>query len=605
MSMEEYALYDREEPNLEGFEQTLYDEVSREKPWDLVEKFSKLRRLSPSDDEQAAAEYIVDRFEEYSVPYERYDPEFWLSVPESASISTLGDPGETYSGDERNWKEERPSVKTLAFGGSGTVSGEVVHVELPETESDKDALEAASFDSDVDIEGKIVLVDQMVAAKQFFKSVEEAGAAALVSIHPHPEEPQITTATPIWGAIPDPDQRDWTPEMVNITVSRTVGDRLLELLDDQSTLEVEVTAEHTDGWFECPLVVGKIPGEAAPSNDDFVLLHGHLDSWYYGVTDNATGNAGMVEAARLFNNHREELRRDLWVAFWPAHEGGRYGGSTWFVDEFAHELYDDCVGHVNFDSPGVKDATEFNLTCWMTEAEEICLNAIGDVAGKEARAERPPRAGDYSFYNLGVTGMLALSSGIPEDVREERGFYPVGGSGGNSEAWHHTTDTLDKADPDVLLRDIRVHVVLLSRLLRDEVLPLNYARTVRHHREIVSEYADHASDHFDLTPVLDELDTLESAMNDFYDAIEGGDVDPTTANETMKKISRHLIPVNFAERGRYRQDPATLRSPYPGLAPATELPDLEGKEYRFTRNHLRRSRNEAIHALREARRLLP
>jgi DNA-binding SARP family transcriptional activator len=39
---------------------------------------------------------------------------------------------------------------------------------------------------------------------------------------------------------------------------------------------------------------------------------------------------------------------------------------------------------------------------------------------------------------------------------------------------------------------------------------------------------------------------------------------------------------------------------------AAELaPDLEGDEYRFTRNHLRRSRNEAVHALREARRLLP
>jgi hypothetical protein len=496
-------------------------------------------------------------------------------------------------------------VKTLAFGGSGTVTGEAVHVELPSTESDKDALEAASFDADVDLEEKIVIIDGMVAAKQFFKAVEEAGAAALVSIHPHPEEPQITTAMPIWGAIPDPDQRDWVSEMVNVTVSRRVGDQLLARLEGDEPIELEVSAEHTEGWFDCPLVVGKVPGEAAPENDDFVLLHGHLDSWYYGVTDNATGNAGMVEVARLFNERRSELRRDLWIAFWPAHEGGRYGGSTWFVDEFAHELYDHCVTHVNFDSPGVEDATEFNLTYWMAEGDALCRQAIDDVAGKQAREERPPRAGDYSFYNLGVTGLLALSSGIPEEVREERGFYPVGGSGGNSEAWHHTTDTLDKADPDVLQRDIRVHVVLLARLLHDEVLPLDYGRTVRRHRDIVANYKAEAGEHFDFAPLLDELAELETAVDAFYERVEAGTIPPGAANDAMKRLSRHLVPINFAERGRYRQDPATHRPPYPGLAPATDLPGLDGNEYRFTLNHLRRSRNEAVHAIREARRELP
>jgi hypothetical protein len=362
VSREEYDLYERDEPEIDKFERTLYEEASQEEAWDLVEKFSSLRRLSPSEDEKEAARYIEDRFEEYGVPYERYDPEFWLSVPERASITTLGKGGETFSGDESEWREGRPSVKTIAFGGSGTVSGELYHLELPDTEDETDALEATSLDEDVDLEGKVVIVDGMIAAKKFFKSVEEAGAAALISVHPHPDEPQVTTAMPIWGSIPDPDQRDWVPEMVNVTVSRTVGDRLLDHLDEGEPLGVEVTAEHTEGWFECPLVLAKIPGEANRDSNDFVLLHGHLDSWYYGVTDNATGNAGMVECARLFNEYRGKMKRDLWVAFWPAHEGGRYGGSTWFVDEFAHELYDNCLAHVNFDSPGVKDATEFNMT---------------------------------------------------------------------------------------------------------------------------------------------------------------------------------------------------------------------------------------------------
>lgn len=598
----DYSRYERDEPDLSNWERSLYDEVSREEPWEIVEEFSELRRLSPSDDEKEAAERLEERFNKYDVPYERYNPEFWLSVPKQAAIRT-GD--KEFSGSEEQWREERPSVKALAFSGSTTVSGEVVHLELPETESSQDVLEQASLDTEgVDLEGKIVLIDEMIASKQFFKTIEEAGAAALVSIHPHPEEPQITTAMPIWGAIPADDQRDMLPEMVNVTVSKTVGNRLLELLEENDGLELEVSADVEEGWWECPLVVGKIPGEAAPENDDFVLLHGHLDSWYYGVTDNATGNAGMLECARILNEHRDRLKRDLWIAFWPAHEGGRYGGSTWFADEFANDLIEDCVAHINFDSPGVKDATEFNMTFWHQEAHDLCLSTIEDVTGKDAREARPPRAGDYSFYNLGVSGMMLLSSGIPEEIKDERGYYPVGGSGGNSEAWHHTTDTLDKADPDVLKRDIRVHLILLARALTRDVLPLDYRRTIQRHQRIIDEY-DEEANAFDLTPVREELDTLQESVDTFYEKVNDGQIGEAKANEAMKRLSRHLVRVNYTERGTFEQDPAMHRQPYPRLEPATKLHELTGNDYRFRERNLRRAVNYVVHELREARRELP
>lgn len=605
MSSGNYSLYEREEPNLDGFDQEVYEAVSKEKPWELVEEFSTLRRISPSEDERRAAAYLEDRFQEYGISYERYDPEFWLSIPERASVQTTGPTREAFEGSEKRWREERPEVKALAFSGSGTVTGEVIRIDLPGTESSKDALEATSLPSDVDLEGKIVLIEEMVAAKQFFQEVEERGAKALVSIHPHPDEPQITTATPIWGAIPTPEQRDLVPEMINVTVSRSVGDRLLELLDQQETLELEVSAELSTEWAECPLVVAKISGEASSENDDFVLLHGHLDSWYYGVTDNATGNAGMVEIARVFNERRDQLKRDLWIPFWPAHEGGRYGGSTWFVDEFAHDLYDRCVAHVNFDSPGVEDAYEYNMTFWMPEANDLCRGTIDDVTGKESREARPPRAADYAFYNLGISGLMALSSGIPEDLREERGFYPVGGSGGNSEAWHHTTDTLDKADPNVLHRDIRVHAVIIGRLLSADTVPLDYRRTIERHMEIINEYDDIGGDAFDLSPVRDELKELEKAVEKLYEGIKTGDIESSAANEAMKSLSRHLVPVNFASEGRFEQDLAISRPPYPSLEPITELPTLEGDARRFRVIALRRARNEVVYQLHEARRKLP
>ncbi|GAB7092845.1 M28 family peptidase [Halorubrum luteum] len=601
-----YDLLARDEPELSEWERTLHDSVSKSEPWTLVEEFSQLRRLSPSDDEQRAAELLEERFEEYGIPFERYDPTFWLSVPEAATVRTVGDTELTFSGREAEFKEEPPAVKTLAYSNDGTVSGDVVQIDIPRAGGADEILGKTSVDlSEYDLEGKIALVDSMLLAKGFFEAIEEQGAEGVVMIHPNEDEPHISTAMPIWGAIPRPDQREMLPDIVYAVVSRSVGDKLLEAFASTSDLQLEVETDVTTGWFECPLVVADIPGEADPRSDDFVLLHGHLDSWYYGVTDNATGNAGMVECARVLNDHRDRLRRDLRIAFWPAHEGGRYGGSTWFVDQFAHELYDHCVAHVNFDSPGVKDATEFNMTAWNVEGTDLCREAIDDVTGKDAEWSRPPRAGDYAFFNLGITGLMMLSSGIPSEVRDERGYHAVGGGGGNSDAWHLTTDTLDKADPEVLVRDIRVHLVLLARLLSEPIIGIDHRDAVANHLETVREYNEAAGDHFDLSPVEAELEALEAAVEELYRRIEAEEIDPAQANEAIKTLSRRLIPLDFTNAGRFDQDPAKFRPPYPRLVSVLELPDLKGNEYKFRQTNLRRAVNEVVHELREAGRALP
>jgi hypothetical protein len=605
MSMEDYALYDREEPALDGLERTLYDEVSRDEPWDLVERFAELEREPGTEDEQEAAAVLEERFEAYGVPYERYDPECWIGEPDpdSVSLRVTAPVSESFNVDT-----DRPSVKAQSFSGSGTVSGELMRLDIPEAANVQELRGASLADlgeADRTFEGNVVLVTQPILSRQLVMELQDRGAVAYLLVHPHPEEPHYGTAMPVWGAVPTPDQTDLVPEMHIMNLSRTVGERLLELLEGDDPVELEVAAEVPRRWIESPLVVAKVPGEGAPDSDDFVLLHGHVDSYDVGVTDNATGNAGMVEAARLFNEHRAEMQRDLWVAFWPAHEGGRYGGSTWFAERFAQELADHCLAHVNFDSPGVKDATEFEeMTVWMAEANDLCQGAIDDVAGKESTENRPRRSGDYSFYNLGVTGLLCLSSSIPQEVRDARGYHPVSGSGGNSEAWHLSTNTLDKADPDVLQRDVRVYVTVLARLLTRDVVPLDHRRTVAKHREHVDAYDELAGDDFDLGEVSAELDALAGAVEEFYDAVDAGDVDAEAANEGIRRLSRRLVKIGYASEGRFDQDLAVRRPPYPSLAPVRRLVDLSGDEYRFQRRALVRARNEAVYELRRARREL-
>ena len=59
---------------------------------------------------------------------------------------------------------------------------------------------------------------------------------------------------------------------------------------------------------------------------------------------------------------------------------------------------------------------------------------IDDVTDAPYTEQFPFHAGDYSFDNLGITGLLMLSSNIPADIREQRGYHGLDGCDGNSDA---------------------------------------------------------------------------------------------------------------------------------------------------------------------------
>jgi len=422
------------------------DIVSADELWSVVERFAELERVSGTDSEREAAEYLADRLEIFGVDHQVLNPELYLSTPHGAGIET-----------DDGWVSE--TAKTVAFSNNEQATGKLVYVENEEEMDSIEAMLSVSLEGlEDDLRGKVVMSESIIPISAI-EELAERGAEAFVGIHPHEREPHEGIVTPIWGGAPPYDQRDQIPDLLVANVSANEGRDLQERAENGA--DITVTAETTTEWKSSPLVLARISGEAEPENDEFVLAHGHLDSWHVGVTDNATGDATLLELARVLDEHRDQLRRDVWVAWWPGHSTERYAGSTWFTDEFAQEFTQRCVGHVNVDSPGVADATEYDERVkWMAGVYDIAASSIEDVSGKETVKRRPPRAGDYSFNNLGIPGM-SLQSSIPESVREERGYHPLGGSAGHADAWHLTTDTIEKADPDVLEREPRCTRLLL------------------------------------------------------------------------------------------------------------------------------------------------
>jgi len=568
--------------------------VSDEEPWALLERFSELERVSGSADERAAAEYITDRLESFGVAYERYDPELYISQPHDASLRTIDRPFEP------------GPVKTISFSASTTVSGEVVYVGEVGSDllSDEDADTTGEPYADVgDLSGEIALTAAGFLSIEATRVLERKGAAGIITIHPHEREPHDGIATPVWGGAPTLDRADELPAVPIVNISSPDGEVLKGWAEEDRPFHAELETDLTTDWFECPVVVAEI--EAGTDTDAFALVHGHYDSWHVGVTDNATGDAGLLELARVFETVSDQLARNLRVAWWPGHSTGRYAGSTWYADEFALEIDDHCVAQVNMDSPGAKDASEYtDMSCWTPETHNLVGGAIEDAAGAPYEEQFPFRAGDYSFDNLGVTGFFMLSSNLPANVREERGYHQVGGCGGNSDAWHVSTDSLDKAGREELVRDIRVYALSLLRVLTTDVLPFDHRRYVNRLQETVAEYDAAAGDAFGFKPTREGLVDLADRIDSFYRAVEDGTVPPESANETIVDLARILNRLYLVSEGRFEQDPATGRDPMPLYAPARRFPTLDDDETRFLRVQLKRAQNRVLGELREADRLV-
>lgn len=585
------------ESELSALEQRVVHEISDEEPWALLERFSELERVSGSEDEKEAAAYIIDRLESLGINYERYDPELYISQPHGASVEAV----------DRDFSGE--FVKTVSFSADTTVTAPVEYVGSagPSFLDDPDPEEVMSepYEDVGDLSGKIALTAAGSLSIRATRKLEAKGAEGVIAIHEHDREPHNGIATPIWGGIPELGEQDKIPGIPIVHVNNSDGEQLRSWAEGGDGVTVELSTDLTTDWFECPLVVASVEATDVDT-DEFVLLHGHYDSWYVGITDNATGDAGMLELARVLDDQAEALQRNLRIAWWPGHSTGRYAGSTWYADEFGVELAQNCVAHVNMDSPGAEGATEYtDMSCWTPEAHELVTDAIDDVTSKPSQERFPFRAGDYSFDNLGVTGFFMLSSNIPADVRDERGYHTVGGCGGNSNAWHLSTDTLDKAGREELVRDIRVYAVSLLRVLTAAVLPFDHERNAQKIRAAVTEYDEAAGEHFDFSPTLDALDRFQEEITQFQDAVSRGDISSETANQTITELSRVLTRLNLVEGEQFEQDPAVSRQPVPRYAPAERFDTLDGNERRFLARQLKREQNTVVYKLERAKERLP
>lgn len=568
-------------------ERRFVDEVTIDLPWGLVEHFSGMPRWRP-EDVNRGMDALVERLRGEGIPVEVHQPEIYLSIPYAASVSAGGI---TY--------RAKPPSSALPVPGGRT--GKLVKLTanpkaLRSYNRDIKTLFGGSISSVEEVRALVggnIVVIQGFGNPALTSLIEEWGGIGLIAVNPGTDI-HWGTCTTIWGS---PDLQDWgrKPKIPVVAVNNPDGQKLMALAEQGG--EATIRTDLVEGWFAQKIPVVTIPGTVEP--EKFVMVHGHLDSWDVGVGDNATGDATLLELARVFWKHRDGLRRSVKIAWWPGHSTGRYAGSTWFTDAFAMDLDRNCVAQVNCDSPGCRWATSYHDTRAFSECASLTEAAIRDIVPDAVVAiHRPPQAGDYSFNNIGLPSFFMLSSTMPDALRAEKGYYDVSGCGANI-AWHTENDQLEIADRDILMTDMKIYLLSVLRVANAEVLPFDWSATCDEFLATIAGYEKASQGLADLGPARAATEALKAALA----GLSAAPVEKR--NAALQELARVLVPVNYTREARFRHDPAYTVPPLPTLAVAAELPEFaEGHMRKMAQTELLRGQNRYLAAIDQACRIV-
>jgi hypothetical protein len=544
-----------------------------------LEWFAHVRRDTGGPGEADAAAHIAGRMREAGVPVTVHEFPAYLSYPVHATLEVLAP-------EPRQFR-----CLTHSFGRSTGPDGIVADLTyLP----DGDVARGS---------GQAALIDGLATPVTILRATRAGCAAVIFANQDRVIHNMIGTT--IWGT-PGLDQLDRLPNVPTISVNKESGDALKELVARGDRVRVRVVAEVRTGWMPSLLPEVRIPGTEEPAL--FVLVGAHYCAWHQGVTDNATGDACLLEMARVLWDVRGGLRRSVRVCWWPGHSHGRYAGSTWYADRFFQDLADHCLAYHNIDSPGVRGATKYVARHTTADVERFCREIIGRVTGQaDAPVHRPSRAADQSFLANGVPAFSTYPF-LPDAHPD---FRPWTGGAANAWWWHTEFDTLDKADVEILALDTLVSLTAVIELANAAVLPVNHVDTASEVRRTLAAIQDKAGTHLDLSGIGAASDAFFDAAARLQDAKERARTDRARrlVNTALMRISRLVIPVVYSQGGRFQHDPAewspimraTTQSTLTSLGKAAGLPQLDGQPtYGFLRAQVVREANRVEAALRDA-----
>jgi len=559
-------------------------EISKDQLWEYTQNIVSHKRETGSDGERQAMDYIQNTLEGYGISTRMYTFDSFVGLPEDGEVSISGADGWNIRGRPPAFSAQTPEEGVeaeLVYAGKGTAE------DLAST----------------DVRGRFALVDGL-ATPHLSRFIEDKGALGLICIGGENIREMIITS--IWGT-PTPETAGRIPELHVLSIAGSDGDRLKKAVV-KGTIRVRMKVNAFVGWKEVRIVLAHIEGSVEPER--YAMLCGHVDSWHYGANDNGATNAAMMEAARVMNIHRSKLRRSIKIAFWTSHSHGRYAGSTWYADNFWEDLYRNCIGNITVDMVGCKGSADYTKYPRLAVTKACASQAVFETTGQQSEGSPFGRAGDQSFWGIGIPTLFGtLSRPSEEQADVAASLKSLLGNAAHPWWWHTVDDTIDKVDPDVMAKDTEVMSLAACYFCMNTVLPLDFVDAGQEIVDLLLDLKKRAGEAFSLDDTIKKAQMFMEAAEAFHTAVSGEaltDADKKKTdlvNQTLMRLSRIIVPIVQTAVNPFDHDLALPTGRLPTLQPVADLAGMDAvsDDARFLKTRLVRERNRVDHALLEAR----
>jgi carboxypeptidase Q len=214
----------------------------------------------------------------------------------------------------------------------------------------------------------------------------------------------------------------------------------------RTRVEIEISNKLAPGPLVVHNTVGEIRGSDKP--DEFVVLGAHLDSWDLGqgTTDNGTGSAVVLEAARMLVKSGIKPRRTIRFVLFTGEEQGLYGSKA-YVQQHKDELPRTSMCLVHDTGTGKVTGLGLQRRAAVKPILETELASLKDLGMKDINLRAMNGSDHASFEEAGVPGFA-----VQQDMSEYRFTH------------HSQSDTLDKVHEADLVQGAQVMAVTALRV---------------------------------------------------------------------------------------------------------------------------------------------
>ncbi len=571
-------------------------DLSVDKAWNHIVHITEQipSRLAGTENSRRMAEYAHEVFGDAGLSSEMHSFPGLVSIPEPATVRVLA--------------PNQYEIVANTLGHSASTDGmeaELIYVGSG-AESDYEGK---------DVRGKITLSELSYSPARHEKAfiAWKKGSIAQIMMNWGDEQ---NAAVPFgsmksaWGN-PTPETLETEmPDLPCVGIARTEGLRLKELCQ-RGTVRVWLNATADNGWKPLTMTTAEF---GAARDRQFLLMGGHMDSWYGPqATDNAAGDACIMELARVFRQHEDELRRGLVAGLWMGHETGTMISSSRFADINWDRLRQSCVAYLMIDQPAIVDSSVWDVNSTddiQSYAMQVARGVLGDMP---MRWNRQQKNGDSSFFGVGLPCIAGEMSYTDEEI-QRTALASLGW-------WHHSIEnTIDKVDKERLALHLRVYANWMWGLLTSPILPNEYSPLADRFVERLGQLSQYDVPGIDMRSAAErarEFQGLAERLDEQSDAwrqrLSGNPADGDRAADLLNfaklELSRTLVPIASTNVGPYGQDRyghAWQTQMIPSLVafPTVAGYDRDSEEFQTWWVSMVRARNRVTDALERANEVL-